>query len=156
MDTDKKSFYQLLNKQLTELLNGERNLLTNLSQFSAFMNAGLEDINWVGFYLTQPNNDLLLGPFQGQVACVRIPYGKGVCGTAAKNKTIEIVQDVDLFPGHIACDSRSRSEIVFPMIIEGKLFGVLDIDSPNIGRFDQSDAEGISILLATLISSTDF
>ncbi|WP_444998513.1 GAF domain-containing protein [Aliikangiella sp. IMCC44359] len=156
MDTDKKSFYQLLNKQLVELLRGERNLLTNLSQFSAFMNACLEDINWVGFYLSQPDNDLLLGPFQGQVACVRIPYGKGVCGTSAENKTIEIVHDVDLFPGHIACDSRSRSEIVFPIIIEDKLIGVLDIDSPSIGRFDQSDAEGISILLATLIDSTDF
>ncbi len=156
MNPDKNQFYASLNRQLAGLLSVERNWLTNISQFSAFLNANLEDINWVGFYLTQANTDLLLGPFQGQVACVRIELGKGVCGTAAKTHRIQLVEDVHLFEGHIACDSRSQSELVLPIILKGECFGVLDIDSPSLARFDQTDADGMSLLLTTLIESSDW
>lgn len=156
MNQDKINFYQSLNRQLAGLLSVERNWLTNISQFSAFLNANLDDINWVGFYLTQPNGDLLLGPFQGQVACVHIALGKGVCGTAAKTLQIQLVEDVHLFEGHIACDSRSRSELVLPVILDGNCFAVLDIDSPSLARFEQVDADGVALLLSTLVESTDW
>ncbi len=156
MSENKQSFYNLLNKQLAGLLSGERNLITNLSQFSAFLNANLERINWIGFYLSQENTDLLLGPFQGQVACVRIQLGKGVCGTSAEQRKTLVVEDVDQFAGHIACDSRSRSEIVCPIVVNGRLVGVLDIDSPELNRFDQDDAVGCELLISTLIELTDF
>jgi len=149
-------FYQSLNRQLEGLLSVERNWLTNLSQFSAFLNANLEDINWAGFYLSQSSGDLLLGPFQGQVACVRIELGKGVCGTAAKTQEILVVEDVDQFSGHIACDARSRSEVVIPILIKGKCFGVLDVDSPSLARFDQADGVGLEVLVKTLIESSDW
>lgn len=156
MSQNKSEFYHSLNKQLTALLSVERNWLTNISQFSAFLNANLEDINWVGFYLTQPDGDLLLGPFQGQVACVKIELGKGVCGTAAATKQIQLVEDVDQFNGHIACDARSRSEVVLPVLLNDECFGVLDIDSPSLARFNQRDADGLTILLTTLIESSDW
>ncbi|MCD7893742.1 MAG: GAF domain-containing protein [Erysipelotrichaceae bacterium] len=126
--------------QLSALVEDEENIIANLSNISALLNEVMDDINWVGFYL-RDNNQLVLGPFQGKVACVRIDIGKGVCGTAAlKGKTI-IVDDVHLFSGHIACDSASNSEIVVPIIVDDKVIGVLDIDSPNYKRFSSIDKD---------------
>lgn len=122
--------YQLLIKQLSALLEGETNSIANLSNASALLNQFLERTNWVGFYLME-EGELVLGPFQGLPACVRIPLGKGVCGTAAEQMETVRVEDVHQFPGHIACDAASQSEIVIPLVKEGKLFGVLDIDSPE-------------------------
>lgn len=134
----KKERYELVIKQLRSLLDGEPNRIANLSNTSALLNVFFDRINWVGFYLLE-QDELVLGPFQGLPACVRIPIGKGVCGTAAKElKTIR-VPDVHQFPGHIACDAASRSEIVVPMIKNGELLGVLDIDSPELDRFDEED-----------------
>lgn len=136
----KEEIYTLCLKQAKALISGEKNLIANLSNLSALLNQALDQINWVGFYLfEQEQDELVLGPFQGLPACIRIPLGKGVCGNAAKNQKTYIVQDVNAFPGHIACDAQSRSEIVVPLVLEGKLIGVLDIDSPNISRFDETD-----------------
>ncbi|MET1253767.1 GAF domain-containing protein [Aliikangiella sp. GXAS 311] len=156
MDNTKIEFYRLLNRQLAELLDGHTNMITNLSQCSAFLNTYLKDINWVGFYLTQPDGNLLLGPFQGLVACVAIELGRGVCGTAAKTRETQLVADVHAFPGHIACDARSQSEIVCPIVVNDKVIGVLDIDSPSLNRFDEQDAEGLMALVKTLIDKTEF
>jgi len=156
MSGDKTKFYQLLTKQLTSLLAGERYWVSNLSQFSALLNTSLEDINWVGFYLSKKGGSLVLGPFQGNVACVNIPFGKGVCGTSAAEKRTLLVEDVEQFSGHIACDSRSRSEIVVPLLAHERLVGVLDIDSPNLNRFDSDDASGLQSLVEVLIDSTDW
>ncbi|MCJ7839709.1 GAF domain-containing protein [Lederbergia sp. NSJ-179] len=130
--------YELVIKQLEALLEGEPNSMANLSNASAVLNQFLDRINWVGFYLVE-NNELVLGPFQGLPACVRIPIGKGVCGTAAAMKKTVVVEDVHAFPGHIACDSASQSEIVIPILKNGELYGVLDIDSPEKNRFDHVD-----------------
>ena len=135
-----KENYSLLNKQLSALLSGETNMIANLSNTSALLNVFLKDINWVGFYLLE-NNDLVLGPFQGLPACIRIPLGKGVCGTAAQSAKTIIVDDVDQFPGHIACDAASKSEIVIPIFKDGKLIAVLDIDSPQKSRFSKEEAQ---------------
>lgn len=156
MKLSKIDFYQSLGKQLQGLLSGERNWLTNISQFSAFLNVSLDNINWVGFYLSQSDGSLLLGPFQGNVACVRIPPGKGVCGTAAATQQVQVVKDVEEFEGHIACDAHSRSEIVIPVMLENHCFGVLDIDSPELSRFDSEDATGLQKLVDVLIESTDW
>lgn len=136
---DKSNFYQLLLSQMKSLLEGEQDVIANLANASALLNEALKDINWVGFYLLK-NNELVLGPFQGKVACVRIPVGKGVCGTAVSENKTQLVKNVHEFPGHIACDSASNSEIVIPLRNKGKIVGVLDIDSPLIGRFDETDA----------------
>ncbi|MEH7525746.1 GAF domain-containing protein, partial [Bacillus sp. JJ1503] len=130
--------YKLVKKQLAALLEGESNVIANLSNASALLNQFLDRINWVGFYLME-NGELVLGPFQGLPACVRIPIGKGVCGTSAKLMETVRVEDVHLFPGHIACDAASQSEIVIPLIKNGQLIGVLDIDSPEKNRFDEVD-----------------
>ncbi|MGM8365850.1 GAF domain-containing protein [Virgibacillus sp. W0181] len=130
--------YELLLKQLESLMEDEDNSIAILSNASALLNQFLEEVNWVGFYLWK-HNELVLGPFQGLPACVRIPYGKGVCGTAIKERATQLVDDVMLFPGHIACDSASQSEIVVPIIIQDELFGVLDIDSPVKARFNETD-----------------
>jgi len=130
--------YRLLIQQLQALLEGEYNTIANLSNASALLNQFLSDVNWVGFYLME-NGELVLGPFQGLPACIRIPLGKGVCGTSAKEQKTILVEDVHQFPGHIACDAASQSEIVVPIIKEGQLFGVLDIDSPSKSRFDHID-----------------
>ncbi len=135
-----KENYSILNKQLSALLSGETNLIANLSNTSALLNVFLKDINWVGFYLLE-NNDLVLGPFQGLPACIRIPLGKGVCGTAAQSAKTIIVDDVDQFPGHIACDAASKSEIVIPIFKDGKLIAVLDVDSPQKSRFSKEEAQ---------------
>ncbi len=130
--------YELLFRQLEALLEGETNRIANLANASALLYQFLDEVNWAGFYLME-GEELVLGPFQGLPACVRIPLGKGVCGTSAKRKETILVDDVDQFPGHIACDAASRSEIVVPMIHRGEVVGVLDIDSPVLSRFDQVD-----------------
>lgn len=130
--------YELLFRQLQALLEGETNRIANLANASALLYQFLDEVNWAGFYLME-GEELVLGPFQGLPACVRIPLGKGVCGTSAKRKETILVDDVEQFPGHIACDAASRSEIVVPMIHQGEVVGVLDIDSPVLSRFDQVD-----------------
>lgn len=134
----KEENYELVIKQLEALLAGESNQVANLANTAALLNQFFEEVNWVGFYLND-GNELVLGPFQGLPACVRIPFGKGVCGTAAEKRETVRVEDVHLFPGHIACDAASESEIVVPIIKDGQLLGVLDIDSPRKNRFDEVD-----------------
>lgn len=141
--------YSLLNRQLDGLLSGEQDLIANLSNASAFINQFLPNINWVGFYLIK-NNALILGPFQGLPACVNIEIGKGVCGTAVAEKQSQLVEDVNQFPGHIACDANSQSEIVIPIYYNKEIIGVLDIDAPVKSRFDQTDLEGLELLVKTL------
>ncbi|MYL62747.1 GAF domain-containing protein [Bacillus hwajinpoensis] len=134
--------YQMVIKQLRALLDGETNQLANLANASALLNQFLSDVNWVGFYLYEKETDqLVLGPFQGLPACVRIQNGKGVCGTASKEGKTTRIENVHEFPGHIACDAASQSEIVVPIFTNGALLGVLDIDSPEVGRFDEVDQE---------------
>ncbi|WP_167630036.1 GAF domain-containing protein [Listeria valentina] len=136
----KQENYELCLKQAKALISGEKNSIANLSNLAALLNQALDEINWVGFYLFEKeHNELVLGPFQGLPACIRIPIGKGVCGNAAKDEKTYIVQDVNAFPGHIACDAQSRSEIVVPLVLNNELIGVLDIDSPNLSRFDETD-----------------
>ncbi|WP_204554191.1 GAF domain-containing protein [Bacillus ectoiniformans] len=147
----KKEQYQLVIKQLHALLDGETNLIANLSNASALLNQFLDRVNWVGFYLNE-GGELVLGPFQGLPACVRIPLGRGVCGTAAKEQTTLRVADVHAFPGHIACDAASQSEIVVPLVKEGRLIGVLDIDSPDKNRFDETDEEMLEAFAAALVT----
>lgn len=139
----KKSQYALLNKQLKELASGTRYRMAKLANASALLAQSLEKINWAGFYLME-DGKLVLGPFQGKVACMEIQIGRGVCGTAVERDEIMLVKDVHAFPGHIACDSASDSEIVLPIHEDGKIIGVLDIDSPVLGRFDEEDKEGLS------------
>ena len=152
---DKIEFYQLLNEQLTALLENETDMIPNLSNSSALLGAALKDINWAGFYLIH-KNELLLGPFQGKPACIHIPVGKGVCGTAVSENRTQVVSDVHAFPGHIACDSSSRSEIVIPIHCKGKIVGVLDIDSPVTERFDTVDQDGLSEVVKILESACDW
>ncbi|MDR7000539.1 GAF domain-containing protein [Neobacillus niacini] len=131
--------YELVKKQLHALIHDERNQIANLSNACALLNQFLDRTNWVGFYLMDEKEELVLGPFQGLPACVRIPVGKGVCGTSAKLKETVRVEDVNQFSGHIACDAASQSEIVIPLLKDGQLLGVLDIDSPETNRFDELD-----------------
>jgi len=137
--TNKKEMYRLLLAQMKALLEGEHNVIANLSNASALLNEELSDINWVGFYLIS-EGELLLGPFQGKVACVHISVGKGVCGMAVLENVTQLVDDVHKFSGHIACDSVSNSELVIPLRSHGIIVGVLDIDSPSFARFDDIDA----------------
>jgi L-methionine (R)-S-oxide reductase len=138
----KEKNYELVQKQLFALIEDETNWIANLSNAAALLNQFLDEINWVGFYLYE-EGQLILGPFQGLPACVRIPMGKGVCGTSAATEKTLRIEDVHQFPGHIACDAASRSEIVIPLMKDGKLFGVLDIDSPVTDRFDEIDQQGL-------------
>lgn len=138
----KEKNYELVQKQLLALIEDETNQIANLSNAAALLNLFLDEINWVGFYLYE-ENQLILGPFQGLPACVRIPMGKGVCGTSAATEKTLRIEDVHQFPGHIACDAASRSEIVIPLMKDGKLLGVLDIDSPITDRFDEVDQQGL-------------
>ncbi|KKZ93967.1 MULTISPECIES: GAF domain-containing protein [Bacillus cereus group] len=142
--------YETVIKQLDALLTGEPNVVANLSNASALLNQFLDRVNWVGFYVTD-GNQLVLGPFQGMPACVRIPFGRGVCGVAAETKTTQLVADVHQFPGHIACDSASNSEIVVPIVKEGTVIGVLDIDSPEKNRFDEIDQRYLEKFVETLL-----
>jgi L-methionine (R)-S-oxide reductase len=147
---DRKKNYALLNKQLDALLEGEPNRIANLSNAAALLNQFLDRINWAGFYVME-DGELVLGPFQGLPACVRIPIGKGVCGTSAQKRETLRIEDVHAFPGHIACDAASQSEIVVPIIKDGELFGVLDIDSPEKNRFDEIDQQGLEDFVETLV-----
>ena len=174
--------YGLLAKQIVSLAEVDAHWLPVLSNAAALLWAALDDINWAGFYLVDlvtvsgveldagsgvepsaaPSDhepctpELRLGPFQGKVACVRIPFGRGVCGTAAATKTSQLVEDVHQFPGHIACDSASNSEVVVPIFKDGQVVGVLDIDSPNVARFTQADLAGLEQVVKALESCTNF
>ena len=141
--------YKLISKQLASLIEDEKNLIAILSNTSALLNDTIDQINWVGFYLIE-NNELILGPFQGHPACVHIAIGKGVCGTAVSSGETQRVIDVHQFPGHIACDASSQSEIVIPLHQNGKIIGVLDIDAPIKNRFSQDDQEGLESIVKTL------
>ncbi|WP_252502611.1 GAF domain-containing protein [Sporosarcina sp. Marseille-Q4943] len=146
-----KEKYEQLTKQLDALLSGESNRYANLSNASALLNQFFDRINWVGFYLMDSEDELVLGPFQGLPACIRIPLGKGVCGTAAQKRETILVPDVNQFPGHIACDAASRSEIVVPLMKDGEVIGVLDIDSPEYDRFNEDDQEGLEQFVNVLV-----
>jgi len=146
--------YALLAAQLEALLSGERDFIANAAQFSAFLYSQVEDLNWAGFYLNR-DGVLVLGPFQGQVACVRIPFGRGVCGAAAASLETQRVEDVHAFPGHIACDSASNSELVIPLVKDGRLIGVLDLDSPKLARFGVEDQAGLERLAEIFLNATD-
>ncbi|MDZ5112366.1 GAF domain-containing protein [Pseudomonas putida] len=146
--------YNLLAAQVQALFADERDFIANAAQFSAFLYNQVDDLNWAGFYLNR-NEELVLGPFQGQVGCVRIPFSKGVCGAAAATRQTQRVEDVHAFPGHIACDSASNSELVIPLVKEGRLIGVLDLDSPKLGRFSEADQVGLERLAAIFLELTD-
>ena len=152
--------YPLLARQLASLLEGERDLTANAAQFSAFINDNVADLNWAGFYFLRAarkhdGQELLLGPFQGKVACYRIPIGRGVCGTAIAERRTMLVPDVHAFAGHIACDSASNAEIVIPFLKNGEPYGVFDIDSPTLNRFGDIDQRGLEALVATFVEATD-
>lgn len=145
----KETNYNLLGKQLASLIEDETNLIAILSNTSALLNDSLDQINWVGFYLIE-NNELILGPFQGHPACVHISIGKGVCGTAVANNQTQLVDDVNTFPGHIACDANSKSEIVVPIHVDNEIIGVLDIDAPITQRFSKGDQQGLEEIVSIL------
>ena len=140
--------------QARALLHGERDFTANAANLAALIFHTLPDLNWAGFYWMK-GGELVLGPFQGKPACVRIAIGKGVCGTAARDRKSIVVPDVDAFPGHIACDSASRSEVVVPVVAGGKVIGVLDLDSPLKSRFGDADARGLEALVEAFIAATD-
>lgn len=144
--TEKTELYRLLRTRLLALTDGVPHRTANLANTSALLDDALTDINWVGFYLME-DGKLILGPFQGKPACIEIEVGKGVCGTAVAEDAIMLVKDVHTFPGHIACDSASNSEIVIPLHADGKIVGVLDIDSPSLARFDEADRDGLAELM---------
>ena len=147
--------YKLLAAQIKSLAEDEPNYIPVMSNASALLYENMEDLNWAGFYVMNKGS-LMLGPFQGKVACIRIELGKGVCGTAAQSDETQLVKDVHQFPGHIACDSASNSEIVVPIHSEGRVVAVLDIDSPSLGRFDENDKEGLEQFVKALEESIDF
>jgi GAF domain-containing protein len=156
LPTDKAAAYAELATSLRALLEGEHDLIANAANMAALLYWSLPQLNWAGFYLVEAGRgDLLLGPFQGKPACVRIPIGRGVCGTAAARRATVVVPDVHAFPGHIACDSASNSEIVVPVVRGGRLLGVLDLDSPVTDRFDDADARGLEALVAVFVASLD-
>ncbi len=146
---NKEAFYTELKRDLSALIAGENNFIATLSNTSALLFERLEGVNWVGFYLMD-GITLVLGPFQGKIACVRIPVGKGVCGTAVAENTVQRVGDVHAFPGHIACDASSNAEIVLPIMVKGTVIGVLDIDSTVYQRFDEADELGLTELVSGL------
>ena len=141
--------YAALHLQLKALIQGVPHMIANLANASALLWQHLPEINWAGFYILQ-DGLLVLGPFQGKPACIRIPVGRGVCGTAVAEDRVQLVYDVHDFPGHIACDSASNSEIVLPIHVNGKIWGVLDIDSPDVGRFTETDRAGLLEFVAVL------
>ena len=143
------TFYSQLTAQARSLLEGERDMIANMANISALLFNQMDDVNWAGFYLYK-EDQLVLGPFQGQPACIRIPMGKGVCGTAAATKTVQRIEDVHQFEGHIACDAASNSEIVIPIVVDNQLVGVLDIDSPNLSRFTAEDEAGLCEIVGVL------
>jgi len=152
-ETDSKAeLYVHLAEQLRSLLEGEHDLIANAANFAALLYHSLPDVNWSGFYLFK-EGELVLGPFQGNPACVRITIGKGVCGTAAELRQTVVVENVHEFPGHIACDSAANSEIVVPLMKDKRLIGVLDLDSPSFGRFDDEDARGLNELAEIFVQN---
>lgn len=153
-NASKPEQYAQLDAQLKALLGDERNFIANAANMSALVYQGLPDINWAGFYLFK-EGQLVLGPFQGKPACVRIMIGKGVCGAAAIDLRIMVVEDVHEFPGHIACDAASRSEVVVPIVKDGRFVGVFDVDSPVKGRFDKEDGKGMERFVETFVELTD-
>ena len=151
---DKPALYAELARSLQSLLAGESDLIAAAANTSSLLYWSLPDLNWAGFYLVnEASGDLLVGPFHGKPACVRIPLGKGVCGTAAAERRTVVVADVHAFPGHIACDSASNSEIVLPVLFGDRLVGVLDLDSPTRGRFDDVDARGLERLVEVFVAA---
>jgi GAF domain-containing protein len=148
----KEAVYQQICEQLQELLGDESNFVANAANTAALLFQSLKDVNWVGFYIVE-GKDLVLGPFQGNPACARIPFGQGVCGKAASERKTIIVPDVNRFAGHIACDKASQSEIVVPLLNWGKLLGVLDLDSASLKRFDEDDREGIESAVSVFLAS---
>ena len=146
--------YAQLNQQLAALIGDERDFVANMATMAALIFHQLADLNWAGFYLMR-DGELVLGPFQGKPACIRIPLGRGVCGTAAATRETQVVPDVHAFPGHIACDADSRSEIVVPLIKDGQLIGVLDLDSPRAGRFDADDRAGLETAAGLLLGNSE-
>jgi len=145
----KADLYKDLQSALDGLTADEPDAIANMANAAALLWEYLPDLNWAGFY-RNVGGELVLGPFQGKAACIRIPFGSGVCGTAAATRETQLVEDVHAFPGHIACDAASASEIVMPIIVDGELLGVLDLDSPNVGRFDVEDKAGCEALVALL------
>ena len=146
--------YSDLLQQATALIEGERDLTANAANLSSLLFHTLPDLNWAGFYWMK-GGELVLGPFQGKPACVRIAIGKGVCGTAARDRRTIVVKDVHEFPGHIACDSASNSEVVVPIVAGGKVVGVLDLDSPLVNRFDEADARALEAVVQAFVAGTD-
>ena len=151
---DSREFYNELAQQLEGLLAGERDMIANAANIAALIFTSLPDLNWAGFYFLR-GDTLILGPFQGKPACVRIAAGQGVCGTAVEQRQTLRVDDVNAFPGHIACDLASRSELVVPLIRDGAVLGVLDLDSPHPARFDSDDQAGIERLAAMFVAGSD-
>lgn len=151
--SSKPDLYSNLQTQLTALLEGERDFIANAANLSSLLYHSLPDVNWAGFYLLK-DDELVLGPFQGKPACVRIPLGKGVCGVAAEQRQTILVDNVHEFPGHIACDSASNSEVVVPLLSDGRLIGVLDLDSPRVSRFDDEDALGLNALAEIFLNAS--
>ncbi len=150
--SDKAGIYDELAEQARGLLHGERDRIANAANFSALIYGALPDLNWAGFYFYD-GNELVVGPFQGKPACVRIALGKGVCGAAASTRQTQVVRDVHAFPGHIACDAASRSEIVVPLVLDGNLLGVFDVDSPMLACFDDVDRVGMEQLVKIYLDS---
>ena len=151
---NKTEFYADLNRDFKALMAGETSFLATLANTSALLFERLSDVNWAGFYLLE-GETLVLGPFQGKLACVRIPVGRGVCGTAVATNEVQRVEDVHAFPGHIACDSASNSELVIPLVKDGRLIGVLDLDSPKLARFSEADQAGMEKMVEIFLRSTD-
>jgi GAF domain-containing protein len=151
----KAEVYALLAAQARALFEGERDATANAANLASLVFHTLPDLNWAGFYWLK-GGELVLGPFQGKPACVRIALGRGVCGTAAASRSTVVVPDVHAFPGHIACDSASRSELVVPVHFQGEVIGVLDLDSPSPARFDEQDARGLEAVVQALVEATDF
>ncbi|NVJ62495.1 MAG: GAF domain-containing protein [Gammaproteobacteria bacterium] len=153
---ERAGYYERLAKQLRSLLSIEPNAVTNMAQTAAFIFTSIPDLNWAGFYVNDGNDQLRLGPYQGRVACVHIPFGRGVCGTVAAKRQSLLINNVHEFEGHIACDSASNSEIVVPLIQNDKVLGVLDIDSPTLNRFHQEDLDGFEALAAEFLAATQW
>ena len=151
----KRASYALLVAQVRAVLEGERDWIANLSQFSALVYQSVPHLNWAGFYMAR-GEQLVVGPFQGKVACVRIPFTRGVCGACATSREIQLVEDVHAFPGHIACDSASASELVLPVVVGDRLVAVFDLDSPARARFDAEDSRGFAAAVAVLAAGTDW
>src|SRR5215510_10573692 len=151
---DKAEFYRELAQQLGGLLHGERDAIANAANTAALLFTTLPDLNWAGFYFLRSPAELVLGPFQGRTACVRIAVGRGVCGTAVERRASVLVEDVHAFPGHIACDAASRSELVVPLMKDGKVLGVIDLDSPTAARFDTEDQAGVEALARIFVAAS--